>query len=82
MICYYGSSPAPLPGMTTSEWIYAQSLVTDLALDQVRTPREREFIRRRLVELQGRVRFEERRLGRHHAASASRELPDWQDDRS
>jgi hypothetical protein len=50
--------------MTTVEWIYGQTILTDLALDNARTPDELEFVLRRLRELQGRVRFEQRRLAR------------------
>jgi hypothetical protein len=50
--------------MTTCEWIYAQTLLIDLALDDAHTPEEREFVTKRLRELQGRVRFEERMLAR------------------
>ena len=50
--------------MTTCEWIYLQTFLTDLALDHAQTPNEREFVLQRLHELQGRVRFEQRMLAR------------------
>ena len=50
--------------MTTCEWIYAQTLLTDLALDNARTDVERKFVTNRLRELQGRVRFEQRMIAR------------------
>ena len=53
-----------LLGMTTCEWIYVQTFLTDLALDNAHTPGEREFVMRRLRELQGRVQFEQRMLAR------------------
>ena len=48
--------------MTTCEWIYVQSSQTVHALEHAHTLREREFLAHRLQELQGRVRFEQRRL--------------------
>jgi hypothetical protein len=50
--------------MTTCEWIYLQTSLTDLALDHAHTPDDQEFVMKRLRELQGRVQFEERRLAR------------------
>jgi hypothetical protein len=50
--------------MTTSEWLYVQTLLTDIAMDQAHQPVEQEFIRRRLEELRGRVAFEQRSLAR------------------
>jgi hypothetical protein len=50
--------------MTTCEWIYAQTILTDFDLDNARTPERREFVIRRLRELQGRVQFEQRQLAR------------------
>lgn len=53
------------PGyMTTCEWIYAQTILTDLDLENARTPDRRVFVMRRLLELQGRVQFEQRQLAR------------------
>ena len=50
--------------MTTCEWIYQQTILTDLDLENARTPDRREFVTRRLRELQGRVQFEQRQLAR------------------
>jgi hypothetical protein len=50
--------------MTTCEWIYEQTILTDLDLENARTPDRREFVIRRLRELQGRVQFEQRQLAR------------------
>ena len=50
--------------MTTCEWIYAQTILTDFDLENARTPDRREFVMRRLRELQGRVQFEQRQLAR------------------
>jgi hypothetical protein len=52
--------------MTTCEWIYVQTVLTDLDLENARTPDRREFVIRRLRELQGRVQFEQRQLARCH----------------
>jgi hypothetical protein len=53
------------PGcMTTCQWIYEQTILTDLDLENARTPDRREFVIRRLRELQGRVQFEQRQLAR------------------
>jgi len=54
--------------MTTAEWIYGQTIVTDLALDNAQTQEERQFLLRRVRELQGRVRFEQRQLALSAAA--------------
>lgn len=53
--------------MTTSEWIYVQTILTDLALERAQTPEERDFVRKRLLELQGRVGFEQRLLARNES---------------
>ena len=50
--------------MTTCQWIYEQTILTDLDLENARTPDRREFVIRRLNELQGRVQFEQRQLAR------------------
>ena len=50
--------------MTTCEWIYEQTILTDLDLENARTPDRREFVIRRLRELQGRVQFEQRQFAR------------------
>ena len=50
--------------MTTCEWIYDQTILTELDLENARTPDRREFVIRRLRELQGRVQFEQRQLAR------------------
>jgi hypothetical protein len=50
--------------MTTCEWIYAQTILTDVDLDNACTPDRRDFVHKRLRELQGRVQFEQRQLAR------------------
>jgi hypothetical protein len=50
--------------MTTCEWIYDQTILTELDLENARTPDRREFVIKRLRELQGRVQFEQRQLAR------------------
>jgi hypothetical protein len=50
--------------MTTCEWLYAQSIFTDQALESANTEEERTFWVRRLHELQGRIAFEQRQLER------------------
>jgi hypothetical protein len=63
--------------MTTCEWIYAQTILTDFDLEHARTPDRREFVMRRLLELQGRVQFEQRQLARSEPDPwMAREL-DW-----
>jgi hypothetical protein len=48
--------------MTTCEWIYDQTILTELDLENARTPDRREFVIKRLRELQGCVQFEQRQL--------------------
>ena len=48
--------------MTTCKWIYVQTILTDVDLENARTPDRREFVMRQLRELKGRVRFEQRQL--------------------
>jgi hypothetical protein len=50
--------------MTTAEWLYSQTVLTDMALDMVQTPEDREFVRLRLEELRGRVAFEQRSMAK------------------
>jgi hypothetical protein len=50
--------------MTTCEWINGQTILTDLEMENACTPDRREFVFRRLRELQGRVQFEQRQLAR------------------
>jgi hypothetical protein len=50
--------------MTTCEWIYDQTILTDLDLEIAHTPDRRDFVIMRLRELQGRVQFEQRQLAR------------------
>jgi hypothetical protein len=62
MLCFHSMT------MTTCEWIYVQTFLTDLALDLADTPGEREFVLRRLLELQARIQFEQRALARPGAS--------------
>ena len=63
--------------MTTCEWIYNQTILTDLDLENARTPDRREFIIRRLRELQGRVQFEQRQLSRSEPEAWMAEERGW-----
>jgi hypothetical protein len=62
--------------MTTAEWIYGQTILTDLALDNAQTAEEREFVLRRLRELKGRVEFELRQGARERGADP---FAEWSD---
>ena len=63
--------------MTTCEWIYAQTILTDFDLENARTPGRREFVAHRLRELQGRVQFEQRQLARSEPDISMAEEPSW-----
>jgi hypothetical protein len=63
--------------MTTCEWIYDQTILTDLDLENARTPDRREFVIRRLRELQGRVQFERRQLARSERDTWMAQEPGW-----
>ena len=63
--------------MTTCEWIYGQTILTDLELDNAHTPVSREFVMKRLRELQGRVQFEQRRLARSEPETWMAQEPGW-----
>ena len=59
--------------MTTCEWIYDQTILTDLDLENAHTPDRREFVIKRLRELQGRVQFEQRQLARSEPDTMAQE---------
>jgi len=63
--------------MTTCEWIYAQTLLTDIALDDAQTPEEKDFVFKRLRELQGRVQFEARMRARTEPDPSVVEEDNW-----
>jgi hypothetical protein len=63
--------------MTTCEWIYVQTCLTERAVDHAHTPEEREFLMNRLHELQGRVQFEQRMLARSDPDPSAIEARDW-----
>jgi hypothetical protein len=63
--------------MTTCEWIYVQTILTDFELENARTPDRREFVARRLRELQGRVQFEQRQLARSEPDISMAGEPGW-----
>jgi hypothetical protein len=63
--------------MTTCEWIYGQTILADLDLENARTPDRREFMMRRLRELQGRVQFEQRQLARSEPDTWRAQEPSW-----
>jgi len=63
--------------MTTCEWIYQQTILTDLDLENARTPDRREFVTRRLRELQGRVQFEQRQLACSEPDTWMAQERDW-----
>jgi hypothetical protein len=66
------------PGcMTTCEWIYNQTILTDFDLENARTPDRREFVIKRLRELQGRVQFEQRQLARSEPDTSMAEELGW-----
>ena len=46
--------------MSMSDWLYAQASLTEQALEEPVTPEHRDYLVRRLHELQGRIRFEQR----------------------
>lgn len=50
--------------MTTCEWLYAQSIITEQALEDALTDEDRTFWLNRLNELQGRISFEQRLIAK------------------
>ena len=61
--------------MTTCEWLFAQSILTEQAAEDALTEADRVFWVQRLNELQGRVRFEQRLL-----AKSVPEVSNWEGD--
>jgi hypothetical protein len=53
-----------LSPMTTCEWLYAQSIITEQALEDALTDEDRTFWLNRLNELQGRISFEQRLIAK------------------
>lgn len=61
--------------MTTSEWLYAQSIITEQALENATTDADRAFWLKRLNELQGRISFEQRLI-----AKSMPDIAGWEGD--
>lgn len=61
--------------MTTSEWLYAQSVITEQALETATDETERAFWLKRLNELQGRISFEQRLI-----AKSIPDIAGWEGD--
>jgi hypothetical protein len=63
--------------MTTSEWLYAQASLTEQVLEEVQSISGREFLLKRLHELQGRIHFEQRLLNKAQPDPSALEDERW-----